>query len=387
MNKQKKICVATGSRSEYGLLYWLMKAIKDDPTLNLQVLVTGTHLEKKFGNTKSLIRKDGFKLSACIPSNIVSDDPVSVANSMATTLKGSSLALKKLNPDAVILLGDRFEIFAVAQACLILNIPVIHIHGGEVTEGSIDDCFRHSISKLSKLHFPSTEFYKKRLIQLGEDPNFIYNFGAPGLEAIRKLRFLKRTQLEEKLNIKFGSNNILFTYHPITVSKKISNSETKEVLLALHQLNPQIHLFITMPNADSYSEVIRTGLLKLMKQRKNTYLFENLGQLNYLSLAAQMDLVVGNSSSGIIEIPFLGISVIDIGIRQKGRVRSNLVLNVRPKSIEIEKMIHKLLILDSPRKKVRNYIYGDGTFSRRALKKIKIFLGDIPKFKSFHDAQ
>ena len=381
---KQTICVATGSRAEYGLLYWLLKELEKDSGVNLQLLVTGTHLSSKFGFTRNQIVQDGFSITAEVDANILSDEPRAVCASMATILKGSAQNLAELKPDAVIILGDRYEMLSVAQACLMLNIPLVHIHGGEITEGAVDDSIRHAITKLSRLHFTSTEEYRQRVIQLGEAPQTVFNLGAPGLENIRKLKLMSKHELAENLQIKFGPKNILMTFHPVTVNKKISETETRELLKTLEKLDEKIHLYITMPNADTYSEAIRSGLETLGRKRSNIFIYENLGQVRYLSLASHMDLVLGNSSSGIIEIPFLKVPVINIGIRQQGRLSDKLVTHVKAQ--------HKLILAEIKRtlkkksvSKGKKYLYGDGIFAAKAKKIILKEVKNLPKYKKFYD--
>lgn len=327
MQKHKrKICVVTGSRAEYGLLYWLMKSIKEDRGLLLQVIVTGTHLEKRFGDTYRQIMKDGFKIDARVPMDLNSDSERGIIKSCGKALAGFADALERLKPDVVVILGDRYEMLMAATAALLSRLPIAHIHGGEVTQGAYDDSIRHAITKMSYLHFVSHGSYAKRVISMGEDPKRVFNFGAPGLDAIKNLNLLSKNALERHLGFKLGKDTAIVTYHPVTLEKGSADFQTAELLKALKQSG--LRAVFTSPNADAENKVITSKIKAYIKNDNGrSILVRSLGQLKYLSLMKHAGLMIGNSSSGIIEAPSFKLPVVNIGSRQKGRLRAKNVID------------------------------------------------------------
>lgn len=371
----KTICVVTGTRADYGLLYWPLKALQRLEDVQVKIVVTGSHLSEKYGNTVNAIKADGFILDAEIDIEILGDRPSDILRVMSLTLNKFSQYFEKNRPDLLLILGDRYEIFTVAQAALVHNIAIAHIHGGEVTEGAIDDSFRHSITKMSDLHFTSAPEYRERVIQMGEDPSQVFCVGAPGLDNIKKLNLLSRENLEKDLGFVFNEKNILVTFHPVTISEKQTIEETKDFFQALSLLPKNVSFFVTMPNADTYSETILPVIEAFKKEYPDrVHLFTSLGQLRYLSLMKQVDLVAGNSSSGIIEAPFMNKTVVNVGDRQKGRATSQHVLHVAGNSQEIFKTLeHGLSASFQGQLKSFKSIYGDGESGIRIADKIKLF--------------
>lgn len=367
----KKICVVTSTRADYGLLLGLLKEFRADARVDLRFVATGTHLKKFYGHTLDQIIQDGFSPIE-IDVTLEGDRPSDVLRTMGDVLNKFSDYFENNKPDLLVLLGDRFEIFSVAQAGLVHNIPMAHIHGGEVTEGAIDDSFRHSITKMSSLHFTANEIYRKRVIQLGENSQRVFNVGAPGLDSIISLDLLNREELETSLGCKFTEKNILVTFHPVTVNENKTRDEVKSLFEALETLPSNVSLFITMPNADTYSKHIWDSIQSFLEKNSyRAYVFKSLGQLRYLSLMKEVDIVVGNSSSGIIEAPFMNKAVINIGERQNGRATSEHVISIPGNKIDIEKALEKALTQDFKDKlKTFTSIYGDGKSSPRIAKKI-----------------
>lgn len=385
MTRKRKICVVTGTRAEYGLLRHLMRSIKKSGVFHLQIVVTGTHLTEKFGFTYKEIEAHGFRIDNKVDLVLTSDTPVGISKSTAIGLAGFAEAFNNLTPDLILLLGDRFEILSAAIAAMFARIPIAHIHGGESTEGLIDESIRHSITKLSHLHFVATNDYKKRVIQLGEHPSTVFNVGGLGVDAINKLKLLGKAELEASLGIKFRKRNLLITFHPVTLEKSTSSKHMKELLHALNGLGDTLLIF-TMPNADTDNHVIFKMIEEFVSRHQNAYAFTSLGQLLYFSCIAQIDGVIGNSSSGLTEVPTFRKATINIGDRQKGRAQAKSVINCEPKSSSIRKAIAKIY---SP--KFKNILsrvinpYGDGGAADKitAILSNKKFSGLIKK--KFYD--
>ena len=337
----RKICVVTGTRAEYGLLRFLMENIKADPTFILQVVVTGMHLSDNHGLTFHEIERDGFKIDLKIPILSNSDSPIGISNSIGVAVSGFGKAFDELKPDLVILLGDRFETFAAATSALIANIPVAHIHGGESSEGLIDEALRHAITKMSQIHFVAANQYRNRVIQLGEQPKNVFLVGGLGVDCISKLKILKKEELEDSLKFKFGNRNLLVTFHPVTLEKSTAKLQMSELLLALSDLKDTKILF-TMPNSDTESIGITKLIENFVSKHENSKAFVSLGQAKYFSCIAQVDGVVGNSSSGLLEVPTFGRGTINIGDRQRGRLKASSVIDCEPTRNEITKAIKKL---------------------------------------------
>jgi len=337
----RKFCVVTGSRADYGLLRRVIGGIQSDPDLTLQLVVTGTHLSKDYGSTYEEIQQDGFEINGEIHTVGDSDSPAAIAESMGRGLTGFGSIFEKLKPDLLVVLGDRFEILAASAAALVSRIPVAHIHGGEITEGAYDDAIRHSITKMSNLHFVATEKCRKRVIQLGEDPNSVFLVGGLGVDAINNVELFTREELQVKLGMKFLDKSLLITFHPETLGGKDPAAEFKELLYALELLEDTTLLF-TMPNADTGGKEIAKIIEKFVETNINAYYFKSLGQQKYLSTVAQVDGVIGNSSSGLLEVPSFKKGTINIGDRQKGREQAQSIINCNPERKKIGLALDKL---------------------------------------------
>jgi len=338
----RKVCVVTGTRADYGLLRWVMAEIAADPDLELQLVATGMHLAAEFGSTWREIEADGFRIDRKLEMLTASDGPVGTAKSMGLGLIGMADVLAELQPDLLLLLGDRFEIFAAAAAALPARVPVAHLHGGESTAGAIDEAFRHSITKMSHFHFVATEEYRRRVIQLGEDPARVFLVGGLGIDNLRRLRLLDREQIQSQLGITLGSRSLLVTFHPATLSSAAPQAEMAELLAALAPLKDTTLVF-TLPNADSGGRALAAQVREFAAARDGAHCFASLGQLRYLSLLAQVDAVVGNSSSGLTEAPSLGIPTIDIGDRQRGRIAAESVIHCLPERDSIAAALERAL--------------------------------------------
>ena len=381
----RKICVITGSRAEYGLLRWVMKGIKDDPVLKLQVIVTGMHLSREFGLTYREIEKDGFHIDGKVKMLTSSDTPVGIAKSMGKGLIGFADALNELKPDLIVVLGDRFEIFSAVAAALVARIPVAHLHGGELTEGAFDEAIRHSITKMSHLHFVATEEYRRRVIQLGEQPQRVFTVGGLGIDNILRLKLFKREELEAVLNFKLGKKNLLITFHPVTLENDAGVKQMGELLKALRKIK-KTQLIFTLPNADTNSRKLIKMVKQFVAQNPNARAYSSLGQLRYLSCIAQVDGVVGNSSSGLAEVPSFRKGTINIGDRQQGRLQATSVINCQATRQSIGIAIRRLYSRDFQARlsQVRNP-YGTGGASDKVVKSLKhCSLNGISK-KAFYD--
>lgn len=326
----KTVCLVTGSRAEYGLLRPLIEAINSDSAFTLQLLVTGSHLSPEFGLTYREIEADGYRIDERVEVIMSSDSPVGICKSMGLGLIGFSEAYTRLQPDLVIVLGDRYEIFSAVSAAHISRIPVAHLHGGEVTEGAFDDALRHSITKMSHFHFTSTEVYRRRVIQLGESPDRVFNVGAIGLDNIRCLKLLSQEELEASLGLKFNRRNLLCTFHPVTLEENTSLHQVQSLFNVLEQLK-DTNIIFTKTNADTDGRVINEMIDEFTQKESNRYhSFVSMGQIRYLSAMKYVDAVIGNSSSGIIEAPSFGIGTVNIGNRQTGRIKSSTVIDCEP---------------------------------------------------------
>ncbi len=327
MQPVRTICVVTGSRAEYGLLYWLLKGIADNPRMDLRLLVTGTHLSPEFGLTVRQIEADGFVPDARIDMLISSDTPVGIAKSIGLGVIGFADALDRLRPDLLVVLGDRFEILAAAQAAMVLRIPIAHIHGGELTEGLIDEAIRHSLTKMAQLHFVSAEPYRQRVIQLGEAPDRVWTIGAPGLDTIRHQTLLDRRALSESIGFDLDHPYFLVTYHPVTLAREGKAAGIAALLAALNEF-PEHRVLITGVNADTGSAPIRAAIAAFSTANSGrVHASVSLGQQRYLSALSHADAVIGNSSSGLIEAPSFKIPTVNIGARQRGRIRAATVID------------------------------------------------------------
>ena len=330
----RKICVVTSTRAEYGLLYWLLKEISADSELSLQLIVTGMHLSPEFGLTYKEIEKE-FKIDKKIEILSSSHTSLDICAEMARVYEKFAPALAELKPDILVLLGDRYEIFGVAGVASIMQIPIAHIHGGETTQGAFDEAFRHSITKMSHIHFAATNEYANRIIQLGEEPGRVFNVGGPGIENIKKLNLLNKDEFEKSINFKLAKKNILITFHPATLENSSIREQFDELLNALDELEETNFIF-TKANSDTDGDVINKMIDEYVSQNpQKAVAFASLGQLRYLSAIKCVDIVLGNSSSGLLEVPSFKKATINIGDRQKGRARASSVIDVRPVKEEI----------------------------------------------------
>jgi UDP-hydrolysing UDP-N-acetyl-D-glucosamine 2-epimerase len=331
----RKIAVFTGTRAEYGLLYWLMKDIQASSQLELQLIVGAMHLSPEFGETWQQIEQDGFDIDAKVEMLLSSNTPVGVAKSMGLGTIGFADALDRLRPDALVILGDRFEALAIAQAALIMHIPIAHLHGGELTEGAYDDSIRHAITKMASLHFVATEPYRKRVIQMGERPDNVFRVGALGLDHLTRSSQLSFEDLRASLGFELQKPYFLVTYHPATAAEEDPVTTFSALLGALDQF-PDYQVIITYPNADNGGRKIIPLLKQYAQQQpERVFAIESLGLKRYLSAAANAAAVIGNSSSGIIEVPALGVPTVDVGHRQKGRLAANSIVHcdIQPEAI------------------------------------------------------
>ena len=336
----KKISLVSSTRADFGLLRNLINKLRKSPFFKLRLLVTGSHLSAKHGNTYREIIDEKIQIDSKIKIKIFEDSNEGISLSIADTIKKFTQEFNDNKPDILILLGDRYEIFAVASAAYTLGIPIAHIHGGEVTAGSLDEGFRHSISKFSSLHFAATNEYRRRIIQLGENPKNVFNVGGLSLDNIMKKNLVNKELLESKLNFKFGKKSILLTYHPYNIDRKILVKDIKEIFKALSFFN-DLKVIVTMPNSDANGIYLADLISKIVIKNKNIKIYKSLGWKNYLSCLHYVDMVIGNSSSAILEAPSYGIPSINIGDRQKGRVFSQSVISVNPDHKKIIKAIKK----------------------------------------------
>ena len=384
-SKYKKICVITGSRAEYGLLKNLLFLIKKEKLFKLQLLVTGTHLSKKHGLTVNNIIEDQLNIKNKVDLKLKKDDASSIANSMSRGLSKFVKIFEKNKPDLIILLGDRYEIFMTCVAATLCRLPIAHIHGGEITKSLVDEAFRHSISKMSHLHFTATNEYKKRVIQMGEKPKNVHCVGGLGVDNINFLNLYSKSELEKKLKIKFLKKIIIVTYHPETLKKKSSLLNLKNLFTALKTLRDTTIIF-TMPNFDIESIVIYNLISNFISTRKNCYLFKSLGQKKYFSCLKYSDFMIGNSSSGLLEMPSFKKFSINIGERQSGRIKAKSVIDCRPKSKDIIKAIN-FSLNPTNKKKIKNVVnpYGTGGASKKIIKILKRKNFDNLILKEFFD--
>lgn len=362
---KKKICVVTGSRAEYGLLKWVMKDIADAEALSLQVVVTGMHLVSAFGNTYREILADGFRIDRQVDILMASDGASGVAKSMGMAMIGFADAFEALAPDAILVLGDRFEILAVASAALVHKIPVIHLHGGEKTEGAIDDSIRHAITKMSHLHFVAAEEYRCRVLQLGEQPDRVFMVGGLGVDSLVRTPLLDKETLSREIGFDFGKRNLLVTYHPETLSDQPPETQFLELLRALRRF-PEINVIFTYPNADMGGQAIARLIEDHVASTSNCKGYQSLGHKKYLSCLQFVDGVVGNSSSGLLEVPTFKKGTVNIGQRQAGRLKADSVIDCDADEASIVAAIEQLYLPDFLKllETTRNP-YGDGGASAK----------------------
>jgi GDP/UDP-N,N'-diacetylbacillosamine 2-epimerase (hydrolysing) len=369
---KKKICVITGTRAEYGLLYWLLKGLQEDDEIELQLIATGMHLSPEFGLTYTQIEKDGFHIDRKVEMLLSSDTAVGITKSMGLGLISFADAFDELSPDIIVLLGDRYEILSAASSALIANIPIAHLHGGETTEGAFDESIRHAVTKMSHIHFTAAEEYRKRVIQLGENPDRVFNVGALGIENIKRLKLLSKEEFEESISFKLNQKNLLITFHPVTLEQDSAEKQFQELLNAVDELR-DTNLIFTKANSDSEGRAINRMIEEyVIKNKDKAVAFASLGQLRYLSALQYVDAVIGNSSSGILEAPSFKIGTINVGDRQKGRLRAASIIDSPP---EAEQIKNALQYLYSPefQKKLMHCInpFGDGKASGQIISILK----------------
>lgn len=338
----RKICVVTGSRAEYGLLSNLMQEIKKADDLQLQVIATNMHLSPEFGLTFREIEKDGFHIDKKVEMLLSSDTANATAKSVGLGMIGFADAYEDLLPDLLVVLGDRYEIFAAVSVALFFKIPVAHLHGGEITEGAYDDSLRHAITKMSHLHFTSTEEYRNRVIQLGENPNRVFNVGALGVENIKQMLFLSKEELELSLNFRLGEKMLLITFHPVTLEHNTACQQCNNLLEVLDR-HPDYRILFTLPNSDTDGRCIIQCIQDfVLRNKERAIAFNSLGKIRYLSALKYASAVIGNSSSGILEVPSFGIPTLNIGDRQKGRITAESVVHAGTTVEEIEAGFNQL---------------------------------------------
>ena len=373
--KKRKICVVTGTRAEYGLLYWLMKEIQADEDLELQIIATGAHLSPEFGLTYKVIEEDGFKIDEKVEMLLSSDTAVGITKSLGLATIGFADAYDRLKPDIVVLLGDRYEILAAAQVALIIGLPIAHIAGGDTTEGALDEAIRHSISKMAHIHFVTNELSARRVRQLGENPQYIFNVGSPGIDYIKRVQLLNRSDLEKELEFKFQHKNLLVTFHPVTLDSVSSTEQLAELLTAIDSLENGVGVIFTKANADTQGRSINQMIDDYVALHPETKAYTSLGQVRYLSVISQIDVVVGNSSSGLYEVPSFGKPTVNIGDRQKGRLQAASVVDCQAEAPAIIQAITHAFDMDCSN--VQNP-YGDGNSSIQMLSVLK----SIPDYRA-----
>jgi UDP-hydrolysing UDP-N-acetyl-D-glucosamine 2-epimerase len=376
----KKVCIFTGNRAEYGLLYWLIRDLNASRQFELQLLVSGSHLSPEFGNTASFIDMNDITAVEHVEMLVSSNSSVGTAKSVGLGIVGYADALRRLAPDILVVLGDRFEALAVAQTALFLRVPVAHIHGGEVTEGAYDDQIRHAISKLSLLHFTSNEVHRKRVVQLGEDPTRVFNVGAIGLDHLERSSLMTVSEISSSLSFDFSIPYVLLTYHAATLSDEDPEKTLESIIFALKQY-PEFRVVLTYPNADDGGTSIIDCIERHVEANPDRMISSpSLGHKRYLSVLKNARLVIGNSSSGIIEAPALGVATVNVGHRQRGRISANSVYNCDPDVGEIAIAIRRALDHDASQ---TINPYGQGGVSRKImhhLREANLALG-----KKFYD--
>ena len=381
-----KLCTITGSRAEFFLLKNLITKINNEKKLKNNLLVTGSHNSALFGNTIKDIKQSNIKIKAIVNLKIKNDRPIDISKYISEGIKKFSYHFNSIKPDLVIILGDRYEIYTAAIAAYILKIPIAHIYGGETTQGVIDEGIRHSITKLSHIHFVSTNRYLKRVKQLGENPKMIFNVGSLGIEALKNNKALNKKTLEKKLGIKFRKKNLLITFHPETIHDEKTNLKNLKIFLDSLKGLKDTSLIFTAPGADTYYKFIFKQLKNFTKKNTQAYFFKSLGHEKYFSICKNVDLMIGNSSSGIIEMPTLNKWTINLGNRQTGRVKAKSVIDIKFKKIQIKKILNKLLFQknNSFLKKIKNP-YDNGNSSDKIINIIKKVNLSRICYKKFYD--
>jgi len=387
-----RIAVLSTTRADYGLLYWVLRAILDDPDLELLLYVTGSHLSPAFGFTADAIEADGIPIRRRIEILLAADTPTAIGKAMALALAGFSDALAEDRPAVLVMLGDRFEIVPVALACVLHGVPVAHIHGGETTEGALDEYFRHAVTKLATLHFPATEAYRRRIVQMGEAPERTFAFGAPGLDHLHRTELPSRATLQGDLGLPLDRATALVTYHPVTAEPGEASAQVEALLAALLAEAPLQAVF-TQPNADAEGRAIHERLERFCRDHPDRFrLIANLGTPRYLGCLRHLDLLVGNSSSGLVEAPSFALPVVNVGTRQRGRIRTPNVIDVGNDEAAIRRGIRTALApgfrerlsgMTNPYDPV-----GDGRVSERIVGEVKRFVREgAPRVKAFVDLE
>lgn len=381
---KKKIAVVTATRAEYGLLTPVIRRITDDQDLELDLIVTGGHLAEKQGYTIDAIREDGFLISPAIPILAEGDGEYEVSVAMSNAIRGFADCFRSDRPDMLVILGDRTEMLGVAAAAMNERIPIVHIHGGEVTEGAVDDCVRHALTKMSYLHFTVTEPYRKRVIQLGEEPARVFNVGALGIENILHTRFLNEDIIKSDVGVPPDMPYAVVTFHPVTLERSMAEEQAQE-LCASMEMNGDYFYLITKANADAGGNAVNEVWKKYADRHVHVRLVSSLGTKRYLSALKHAAFVLGNSSSGIMEAPSLGVPVINVGDRQKGRIMANAIINCPVERDAVTEAIKKTVSMN----RMPSHIYGDGNTSIKIIRIMKRFLfdGTINLKKGFYDIQ
>lgn len=381
----RTICVVTGTRAEYGLMRWLMRELQTDGEFRLQVIATGAHLSPEFGLTAREIEADGITIDRSVEMLLSSDTAVGIVKSMGLGMIGFADALHEMHPDLVVVLGDRFELLSVVSAALVARIPVAHLHGGEATEGAFDESIRHAITKMSHVHFVAAEPYRRRVIQLGEDPTRVFTVGGLGLDNIRRVPLLSRGELEQALDFSFGQRSLMITFHPATLDGTSSATQMTELLSALDGL-ADTQLLFTMPNADTESRSLIALIEGFVASHANARAYTSLGTQKYLSCIAQVDGVVGNSSSGLLEVPSFRKGTINVGDRQGGRLKAASVIDCDPTAASIGAALQTLYspAFQASLASVANP-YGTGGASAEIVRILRTLPLDGLIKKTFHD--
>lgn len=383
----KKICIVTATRAEYGLLRNVIREVQQDDELELVLVVTGTHLSNEYGNTICEIEFDNFLIAEKIDILETDTTEFDICKIMGNASIRFGEMFQRQKPDFLIVEGDRYELLPICSCAMVFGIPIAHISGGEVTEGVIDDSIRHCITKLSYLHFPACEEYRRRIIQLGEAPERVFNYGDVGVENIRKMNFILKKDLEEDLGISLSSIYACVTFHPVTLEKDLVIQQVGELIYVMER-NKDINFIVTMANADSQGNKINELFEKSAEQNSNIFCFKSLGSKRYLSLMKYSSFVIGNSSSGIVEAPCFGIPTVNIGDRQKGRLRAESIIDCYPEREDIQKCINKVMSTEF-KEYARNAInpYGNGNTAADIVSTVKEFLLDnkVNLKKKFYD--
>lgn len=384
----RRICIVTGSRAEYGLLRPVIDGVMVDPTLELQLVVTGMHLSAEFGSTWHEIERDSVPIARRVEMLLGSDSAIGVTKSTGLGMIGFADAFAELRPDIVVVLGDRFEILAAAAAALLAAIPIAHLHGGETTEGAFDEAIRHAVTKMAQLHFVAARPYRDRVIQLGEAPERVFEVGGLGVDAIGRVDPMSRAELERDLGVDLGRRSLVVTYHPVTLEPGAAGEQLKALLDALDLAEPDTTLIFTMPNADTGGRALKAMVEDYVATRSNAHAFASLGQRRYFSLLGLVDGVVGNSSSGLAEAPSFGIGTVNIGDRQAGRLRATSVIDCPPERdgiVQALRRLHDPVFLDQLGDVVNPY--GKGGAGPAIVEVLRTVALDGLVRKRFHDLE